>query len=182
MKKKNIRKIYEAVGLQLIFLLIIGTMMQSGIAAEISTDNEIFDNNKFEPIPKSGENKYRVWGKGQLNYIFPKNLKNFDGEYWEDENEKFIDGYIENTDIIVTNSIVRFFWGIWGIKPKWATLNFLKFEPFRFYFRQILPKYLEIKNYTGNIYCKFTSVPRGPAWTVYSISGEADDIKAHYGN
>ena len=178
MKKKNIRKICEAVSLQLVFLLIISTIIQNGIAVEINTSYENFDNNKFQALPKSEENKYRVWGKGQLNYIFPKNLKNFVGEYWEDENEKFIDGYIENTDILVTNTVVRFFGA--GIQPKWATLYLIKFNPFRFYFRWILPKYIEIKNYTGDICCKFTSIPRGPAWTVYSISGEAEDFIGHY--
>jgi hypothetical protein len=171
MKKKKIIKIYEAVSLQLTFMLIIGTMIQSCIAEEINTDDEVFDNNKFDPPPKQQANKYRIWGQGQLAYIFPMDLNGFVGRYWEDGTSKLVDGYIENSDIYVFNRVIRF---VGSCEPGWSRLFALKFQPFRFFFRLIFPKSFVIQNYTGEIYCKYISFSHGPAWTIYSLSGEAD--------
>ena len=171
MKKKNVKKIYEAVGLQLAFLLIVGTMIQSSVGVEINSEDEIFDNNKFQPPPKTKGNEFRVWGKGQLYYIFPKDLNNFEGEYIEDGASKAVNGYIKNTNIEVYNRIPRF-----GPGPYRANLFAFKTQPFRFYFRLILPKEFEIVNYTGYICCDFISIPHGPAWTEYFLSGEAERI------
>lgn len=173
MKKKNVKKICKAVSLQLTILLIIGTMIQSGISAEINLNNEIIKNNNYQPLPKKEENRYMIWGKGQLNYLFPVNLENFSGEYSSQGNSYRIDGYISNTDIEVWNSVVRWFG---GIKPQWALLFALRYKPIGFYFRWTLPKYFTIINYTGNICCNFANIPHGPAWTIYSLSGNADDI------
>lgn len=53
MKKKSIKKIYEAVGLQLVFVLIMGKIIQSGAGSEIKSDINIYDNTNNEPPPES---------------------------------------------------------------------------------------------------------------------------------
>ena len=139
MKKENIKKIYEAVGLLFAFMLILGTMIQSSIAVEIKPDN----NMKIEKITQlysNQSNKFRVRGRGQLSYLFPKGLDNFSGEISGDENQIFINGYIKNTDIFVSNKVIS------GIKPRYAFLFVYNFEPFRIYFRLMLPRYFEITN------------------------------------
>jgi len=173
MKKRKIKKIFKAVSLQLTFLLIIGTIGQSVIGAELNENNENTNNNYQSPLIQR-VNKYRIWGKGEINYLFPKNLENFSGEKQEDKYSFRIDGYIYNTDIIVWNMYC------WGIYSEWARLFALSLNSFRFYFRLIMPKTFAIVNYTGDIYCYYWTIPHGPAGTIYSLSGNASGIKRLY--
>lgn len=172
MKKKSIKKIYEAVGLQLVFVLIMGKIIQSGAGSEIKSDINIYDNTNNEPPPESNTKNSIVQGSGEIYYIYPENLKNFEGDSWElDDYNYGINGWIIDTDLKVEN-----YWKIMMYEP--AKLFYLSFKPLRFLFRLILPKEFIIEGYTGEIYCDRYSIPHGIAGVKYRLSGVAKNIKS----
>jgi hypothetical protein len=173
-RRKIKKRCVKAVGLELIIFLLIGTMIQSTVSFELIS-NEIVEKISKEDKPELKDKKYSVEGSGTIYYIFPENTERFEGTKWELENCLGINGWINDTNIKVENFWLR---GVY----KSSYLFILSYQPFRLYFlfnsfRFFLPKLFTIKNYTGNIYCEFWSIPHGPAGTNYELSGNADGIK-----
>jgi len=112
MKRKKKKIYFEAASILLLFVLLTVTISHSSAAQNIVTklpDNEESELNK-------ADRKNFVFGMGFMDYIFPENLDNFNGDYWYEEsstcyNEGLI-GRIKNTDIIVSTcrSMMGGFW------------------------------------------------------------------------
>jgi len=176
--KKSKKRIYEAVGLQLAFLLIIGTMVQSSIGAEINPDTKEINKSGFEPTPKPIDKKFMINGSGDLYYFYPENTDNFVGTKWEYRwNQYGISGYITDTNISVIN-----IYAFWAYRAQWPSLSIMSRQPFRLYFRMMLPKVFKIVNYTGEIYCSYSSEEGFHDIGIsqvcrFRVSGEAEGIK-----
>ena len=103
MKNKTTRRVYEAVCIQLVFLLIIGAFTQASVGIEIESEKNIESEPDFEGLPKNNDKNYMVRGSGEIYYIYPENLDNFVGEDWNGDNSYGIDGWITDTNINVIN-------------------------------------------------------------------------------
>jgi hypothetical protein len=179
MKRKIKKRYFKAVYIELIILLLIGTMIQSTVSFDIKS-NEIVEKISVEIIPELKDKKYLVQGSGEICDIWPENTDNFIGEKWEMDygasNAYGIDGWINDTNIIVL------FFRMWSIYKNPTFMFIFSYQPFRLFFRFnsfsfFLPKIFTIKNYTGYIYCERWSIDHGPAGTRYYLSGKADGIK-----
>ncbi|EMR74089.1 hypothetical protein MBGDN05_00049 [Thermoplasmatales archaeon SCGC AB-539-N05] len=164
MKRKKKKIIFEAAGLLLAFMFIVSTGLQSTVAVEINPTNQTYEYlEKKEPVKIQIKNL--VIGKGEMEYIFPKNLDNFEGEYWRNDSNvgyrKVVKGWIKNTDIEVGN-----------YPAPGGSIWVLLIIP-----RLLLPKGFIIKNFTGWIYCNFYYSYHGPWGADFTILGISDGIQ-----
>jgi len=162
MKRKKKKIYFEAASILLLFVLLTVTISHSSAAQNIVTklpDNEESELNK-------ADRKNFVFGMGFMDYIFPENLDNFNGDYWYEEsstcyNEGLI-GRIKNTDIIVSTcrSMMGGFW------------IFLVFPNI------ILQQEFVIKNFNGWIYCDFIYYYHGPWGASFRIIGSCEGVES----
>jgi hypothetical protein len=168
MNGKTTKGILKAVGLRLIILIIIGTIIQNAVSIEIGSNEKISIKNNYI-LSRSNNKQYLIQGSGEISYIYPENIDNFFGQKWENDLGYGINGWINETNIIVD-----FSWDPGFNKPSYIFA--ICYQTFRLFFRILFPKSFTIINFTGNIYCSYYSIPHGPAGTEYTISGIADSL------
>jgi hypothetical protein len=162
MKKKKI--VFEAAGLLLAFMSIVGTGLQNNIIAEAQGINQsIVENIKYKDTPQLTNKMCIVLGNGEIAEFYIENKENFIGYTWEEERNWGMNGWFWDTDISMYLTYTM------KMMPFWLTIIDLK--NLKFYTKNSLPKYFTIKNFTVKLYWEEYSIPHGPYGNIYRIIG-----------
>ena len=162
MKQKKKKIYFEAASLLLLFIILTGTISQISRALNIVTKLPDYEDSELNKAAR----KNLVFGMGFMDYIFPENLDNFNGDYWYEESSTYYNkgliGRIKNTDIIVNNcrSMMGGFW-ILLVFP-----------------RIFLLEGFVLKNFSGWIYCDFIYYYHGPWGASFRIFGSCEGVES----